>query len=94
MSTASVVETPIPVVRGLPLVGSVAELARDPGALFVRAYLEHGPVFRVRALNRTLTVLAGPELARWRARGRARRVCGPGRCGRAWSTSTAPAAPC
>lgn len=55
----------IPVVRGLPVVGSVAELARDPGELFVRAYLEHGPVFRVRALNRTLTVLAGPELGRW-----------------------------
>ncbi len=58
------VET-IPVVRGLPVVGSLAELARDPAGLFVRAYSELGPVFRVRAPGRTLTVLAGPELARW-----------------------------
>jgi cytochrome P450 len=65
MSTATVVEKSIPVVRGLPVVGSVADLAKDPGAFFVRAYLEHGPVYRVRVLNRTLTVLAGPELARW-----------------------------
>lgn len=65
MSTSTVSEKRIPVVRGLPLVGNVAELARDPGAFFVRGYLEHGPVFRARALNQTLTVLAGPELARW-----------------------------
>lgn len=55
----------IPVVPGAPVVGSVAELATDPAAFFVRCYTEHGPVFRVRALRRTLTVLAGPELARW-----------------------------
>jgi cytochrome P450 len=65
MSTSTVSEKQIPTVRGLPLVGSVAELARDPGAFFVRSYLEHGPVFRVRALNQNLIVLAGPELARW-----------------------------
>jgi cytochrome P450 len=65
MSTTTVQEKRIPVVRGLPVVGSVADLARDPQAFFVRNYLEHGPVYRVRALNRTLTVLAGPELARW-----------------------------
>ncbi len=65
MSTSTVAQEPIPVVRGLPLVGSALDIARDPAAFFVRGYLEHGPVFRVRALNRTLTVLAGPELARW-----------------------------
>jgi cytochrome P450 len=65
MSTPTVAEKAIPVVRGLPVVGSIADLARDPAAFFVRCYLEHGPVFRVRALRRTLTVLAGPELARW-----------------------------
>ena len=65
MSRSAVTDDRIPVLRGLPVVGSVAELARDPAACFVRGYLEHGPVFRVRALNRTLTVLAGPELARW-----------------------------
>jgi len=54
MSTAAVEQKQIPLVRGLPVVGSVAELARDPQAFFVRNYLEHGPVYRVRALNRTL----------------------------------------
>ncbi|MBB2924829.1 cytochrome P450 [Cellulomonas cellasea] len=65
MSTSTLEHRTIPTVRGLPLVGSVVELSRDPAAFFVRAYLEHGPVYRVRALNRTLTVLAGPGLARW-----------------------------
>ncbi len=65
MSTSTEAGRQIPVVRGRPVVGNVAELTRDPGAFFVRAYLEHGPVFRVRALHQTLTVLAGPELARW-----------------------------
>lgn len=65
MSTSTVAGKPIPQVKGLPLVGSVTELAKDPGEFFVKNYLEHGPVFRVKALNRTLTVLAGPELARW-----------------------------
>ncbi|HXV92602.1 MAG TPA: cytochrome P450 [Pseudonocardia sp.] len=65
MSTSTAEEKRIPVVRGLPVVGNVAELTRDPAAFFVRSYLEHGPVFRARVLDRTLTVLAGPELARW-----------------------------
>lgn len=63
--TASTTVDSIPEVRGAPVIGSVAELASDPAAFFVRCYTEHGPVFRVHALRRTLTVLAGPELARW-----------------------------
>lgn len=54
-----------PLVRGLPVVGNLAELTRDPAAFFVRCYTEHGPVFRVRVAGRTLTVLAGPDLARF-----------------------------
>src|SRR5690606_11037566 len=42
-----------------------AALASDPAAFLARCYTRHGPVFRVRAMRRTLTVLAGPELARW-----------------------------
>jgi len=63
--TASTTADTIPVVPGPPLIGHVAALSSDPAAFFVRCYTEHGPVFRVRALRRTLTVLAGPELARW-----------------------------
>lgn len=64
MSTTTT-EKRIPEVKGLPLVGSAAEMMRDPCAFLVRGYLEHGPVFRVTVVNRRTTVLAGPELARW-----------------------------
>ena len=57
--------TAIPEVRGLPLVGSLPDLTKDPAAFFVRCYHEHGPVFRLRVPGRTLSVLAGPELARY-----------------------------
>lgn len=63
--TTATADRAIPVLRGRPVLGSALELLRDPAEVFVRGYREHGPVFRVRALHRTLTVLAGPELARW-----------------------------
>lgn len=59
--TLPVEETPT--VRGRPLVGSALDLARDPARFFVDCYREHGPVFRIRLLNRTQTVIAGPEAA-------------------------------
>ncbi|HET6529702.1 MAG TPA: cytochrome P450 [Actinoplanes sp.] len=55
--------TAMPVVRGLPVVGSALEMARDPAAFFVTNFRRHGPVFRVRVLNRSHPVLAGPEAA-------------------------------
>jgi cytochrome P450 len=62
ISTAS---RPIPVTRGLPVLGSAHELLRDPAAFLVRSYREHGPVFRAKALGRSITVLAGPALPRF-----------------------------
>ena len=62
-------ETPVsppletPLVRGLPLLGSVFAMARDPARFFLNAYREYGPVFRVRLLNQTYTVIAGVEAA-------------------------------
>ena len=55
--------TTMPVVRGLPLVGSALDMARDPAAFFVANFRRHGPVFRVRVLNRSNPVLAGPAAA-------------------------------
>lgn len=52
-----------PVVRGLPLIGNVLGLARDPAAFFVRCYRQHGPVFRFKLFNRTFPVIAGVEAA-------------------------------
>ena len=50
-----------PAAPGLPLVGDALAMAGDVGAFFTQQYLRLGPVFRVHALNRRFTVLAGPE---------------------------------
>ncbi|MCY3966156.1 MAG: cytochrome P450 [Acidobacteria bacterium] len=51
----------IPEVKGLPFLGSTLSMTGDLSVFFARQYRELGPVFRVRALNRRLLVLAGPE---------------------------------
>jgi cytochrome P450 len=38
-------------------------MAKDPARFFVRCYREHGPVFRVRLMGRTYTVIAGADAA-------------------------------
>ena len=50
-----------PSAPSLPLVGDAFAMAGDVGAFFTRQYLQLGPVFRVHALHRRFTVLAGPE---------------------------------
>ena len=51
------------VVHGMPLVGNALSMAKDPAAFFVRCYREHGPVFRIRVMNKTYPVIAGAEAA-------------------------------
>jgi cytochrome P450 len=53
----------IPQVRGVPVLGNVLEMAKDPARFFVRAYRKYGPVFKVRIFNKSYTVLAGVEAA-------------------------------
>ena len=55
----------IPVVKGLPILGSAREAATDFAAFLTSRYLELGPVFQIRLLHRKLLVLAGPEANRW-----------------------------
>jgi sterol 14alpha-demethylase len=50
-----------PMVRGLPLVGSLLEFRRDHVGIFERAYREHGPVFSIRLGPQRGVVLIGPE---------------------------------
>ena len=50
-----------PASRGIPLAGNAFSLAGDIRAYLTREYQRLGPVFRVRAFKRRLTVLAGPE---------------------------------
>ena len=58
----------IPLARGLPVVGNVFDMARDMRAFLTDSYLEHGPVYGMRLLNRRFTVLAGVEANRFLAR--------------------------
>ncbi|HEU5228565.1 MAG TPA: cytochrome P450 [Ktedonobacteraceae bacterium] len=50
-----------PVIPGLPLLGNVQELFQDPLMFMIRCYQEYGSIYRARALNLELTILAGPE---------------------------------
>ncbi|TJY58912.1 cytochrome P450 [Sinimarinibacterium sp. CAU 1509] len=52
-----------PMVKGLPLIGSTLEMAKNPARFFVRCYHDYGPAFRVRVFGNTLTVIAGAEAA-------------------------------
>lgn len=59
----SVVLAKTPMVAGLPLVGSLFGMARDPAKFFVDCYRKYGPVFRVKILGNTYAVIAGVEAA-------------------------------
>ena len=43
------------------MIGHALRLSGDLRAFFTQQYLKHGPVFEVKALGRTLVVLAGQE---------------------------------
>ena len=50
-----------PASSGIPIAGNAFSLAGDVRAYLTREYQRLGPVFRVRAFRRNITVLAGPE---------------------------------
>ena len=69
-----VASSSIPTARGLPLAGNVFALLRDMRGFVTDRYLELGPVFRIRVMNRRFTVLAGPEANRFVQRDGARHL--------------------
>ena len=50
-----------PMIKGLPLLGSLLEWRRDHLTLFQRAYAEHGPVFGVKLGPQRGVLLIGPK---------------------------------
>ena len=55
-------DEPLPPLRsGLPLLGSALSLSGDSRRFLLDAYQRVGPIFRVRALNRPMTVMVGPD---------------------------------
>ena len=60
--TDNVTAAPDPqLIPNAPLVGNALQMAKDPGAFFIEMYQKYGPIFRIKILNKTYTVLAGPE---------------------------------
>ncbi len=60
--SAETAHLPLPtIVSGLPVLGSALDLAGDILAFVVKQYRQHGPIFRIKALNREYTVMGGPE---------------------------------
>lgn len=55
----------IPQAAGLPLFGNAFGMAGDLSAFLLQEYRQHGPIFRVRALNRRFIALVGPEANRF-----------------------------
>ena len=53
----------IPEVPGLPFVGNTIDMAKDPGAFFLKCYREFGPVYKINVFGRKSYVIAGPESA-------------------------------
>lgn len=51
----------IPQASGWPLLGNALAMAGDLRAFLTRQFLQHGPVFRLRALDRRYVALVGPE---------------------------------
>ncbi len=56
-----------PVVRGLPILGSALDFLNRPIELFLDAYNELGPIYRVNAVNQSFVVMAGLEANRFLA---------------------------
>lgn len=57
-----------PLVPGLPLLGNALQMMNDPLTFLVACYRTYGPIFRLKALNRDMTVLAGLEANQFLAR--------------------------
>lgn len=57
-----------PWAPGLPVLGSALKLMNDPVRYLTACYQQFGPIFRLRALNRQITVLAGLEANQFLAR--------------------------
>jgi len=60
-ATAALRETPR--LPGLPLVGSLFGMAKDPAKFFLDSYRKYGPVFRLSILGEKYVTIAGVEAA-------------------------------
>lgn len=59
-----------PLVPGLPVLGNALSMQHDPLSFLVDCYQRYGPIFRLKALKREFTVMAGIEANQFLARRR------------------------
>lgn len=62
-ATETVALRETPRLPGLPLLGSLFGMARDPAKFFVDSYRKYGPVFRLTVLGEKYVTIAGVEAA-------------------------------
>jgi cytochrome P450 len=58
----------VPLAKGLPILGNALDMAGDQLRFLVKVYRELGPIFRIRALTKEFTVLAGLPANQFMAR--------------------------
>ena len=58
----------IPGDSGLPIFGHALQMTGDMRGLLLKEFRKHGPIFRLRAFQHSIVVLAGPEAAAFVAR--------------------------
>lgn len=55
----------MPLVPGLPFIGSALDVLDDPARALIDAYRTYGPAFRIRVLRNEVVVLAGSEASQF-----------------------------
>jgi cytochrome P450 len=55
-------------VPGVPILGNILGMAKDPAKFFLDCYRKYGPVFRINILGNKYTVIAGAEAANFMGR--------------------------
>lgn len=61
MSTMKSPVLPVPTVKGWPLIGNTKAFLDDPIKLLLESYQEYGPIFKLKAVNQSITMMAGLE---------------------------------
>jgi cytochrome P450 len=61
MSPSSPTTKSAPSVKGWPLIGNTPAFLKDPIKLLVHAYQELGPIFKIKLLNQSITMIGGLE---------------------------------
>lgn len=68
MNDALIDSKKIPVADGLPLLGSVIPMLKDPAGFFVEQYHKKGPIYRIKTPQKNMIIISGPKANRFMQR--------------------------